>query len=95
MSNLSGGARRLASVQQERKQMPQGVAPIWLRPADVVEVVTGAASDGNDLLTVSYSGTEQQCAYLSSYTPTLGDVVAVVISANGNLLCIGRIVGTP
>jgi hypothetical protein len=74
---------------------PQGAPSAWIEPATVATVTPGAAADGNALVTVTWRGAAQQAAYLSSYTPTVSHVVAVVYQPPGGLLILGRIIGTP
>lgn len=91
---LSPGAQRLAATQNQSRP-PQGAPTCWMRPAQVQAVDLGAASDGNGLLTVTYGDSNQQCAYLDSYTPQVGHTVILLISSDGGLLCLGHPIGTP
>lgn len=74
---------------------PQGAPSAWIEPATVATVTAGGAADGNALATVTWRGTAVAAAYLASYTPTVGHVVAVVVQPPGGLLILGRIIGTP
>lgn len=91
---LGDGARRLAAEQQGAAR-PQGQPHVMMRPGEVTAIDPGAASDGQDLITVDYAGAEQLVAYLASYTPQVGHVVALLVSSDGALLCLGRPIGTP
>lgn len=79
---LAPGARRLAAP------LPPGPAPCWVEPATVTAVTSGVA-------TVSYRGATQEAAHLDSYTPTVADVVVLLVTADGCLLILGRPAGTP
>jgi len=78
-----------------RGKPPQGAPSAWVEPATVATVTAGAAADGNALTTVTWRGQSVQAAYLASYTPTVGHVVAVLYQPPGGLLILGRIIGTP
>lgn len=86
-------APRLAA-EITRDRGPQGAPSAWVEQATVATVAAGAAADGNALVTVTWRGASQKAAYLSSYAPTVGHVVAVVVQG-GALLILGRIIGTP
>jgi hypothetical protein len=74
---------------------PQGAPSAWIEPAVIATVTAGAAADGSALVTVTWRGTAVQAAYLASYAPTAGHVVAVVVQPPGGLLILGRVIGTP
>jgi hypothetical protein len=78
-----------------RGRPPQGAPSAWVEPAVVAVVDVGAAADGNPLTTLTWRDTSVQAAYLSSYTPTVGDIVAVLYQPPGAPLILGHIVGTP
>lgn len=78
-----------------RGQPPQGAPSAWVEPATVTTVTAGAAADGAALVTVTWRGEPVQAAYLASWTPTLGHVVAVLYQPPGGLLILGRMVGAP
>lgn len=78
-----------------RGKPPQGAPSAWVEPATVASVAAGAAADGNALVTLTWRGQSIKAAYLSSYTPTAGHVVAVLYQPPGGLLILGRIIGTP
>lgn len=84
---LSPGAARLAQ-QQGRDRPPQGVTYSWPDSAVITAVTAGVA-------TVAYRGATQQVAHLDHYTPTVGDVVVVLITSDGQALILGRPTGTP
>jgi hypothetical protein len=79
----------------DRGRAPQGAPSAWIEPATVATVTAAAAADGNALVTVTWRGASQQAAYLSSYAPVVGHVVAVVYQPPGGLLILDRIIGTP
>ena len=69
--------------------------PLVIRFGTVTAIASGAASDGNDQLTVSVNGSTQYAPYLASYTSrTVGDVVAVALIA-GSPLILGKRIGAP
>jgi hypothetical protein len=78
-----------------RGKPPQGAPSAWVEPAVVATVTAGAAADGNALAAVTWRGQTVSAAYLASYTPTAGHVVAVLYQPPGGLLILGRIIGTP
>lgn len=78
-----------------RGKPPQGAPSAWIEQAVVASVTAAAAADGNALVTVTWRGVSTQAAYLASYTPTVGHVVAVVYQPPGALLILGRVIGTP
>lgn len=84
--------RLAAEISRDRP--PQGALSAWIEQATVSTVTAGAAADGNALAVVTWRGVTQQAAYLATYTPTVGHVVAVAIQA-GQLLILGRVIGTP
>lgn len=84
--------RLAAEISRDRP--PQGALSAWIEQAVIATVTAGGAADGNALVTVTWRGATQQAAYLASYTPTVGHVVAVAIQA-GQLLILGRVIGTP
>jgi len=61
--------------------------------ATVVSVAAGGASNGS-LVVIDWDGTNVEVPYLSSYTPVVNHVVAV-LKTGPLLLILGRIVGTP
>lgn len=79
---LGPGARRLAGPPAP------GPAQCWVEPATVTAVTSGIA-------TVSYRGATQDAAHLDSYTPTVADVVVLLVTADGSLLILGKPAGTP
>lgn len=78
-----------------RDRRPQGAPTCWMEPATVATVSAGAAADGNALVTLTWRGQSVKAAYLSSYTPVVAHIVAVVYQPPGGLLILGRIIGTP
>lgn len=78
-----------------RGKRPQGSLSAWIEPAVVASSTPGAAADGNALATLTWRGQSVQAAYLASYTPTAGHVVAVAYQPPGGLLILGRVIGTP
>ncbi len=91
---LGKGGRRLAA-EQARNRPPQGIPDCWIEPGVIAAVTAGAAADGNDLASVTYRGTTTDAPYLASYTPTVGHIVALLVQSTGNVLVLGRIIGTP
>lgn len=66
--------------------------------AVVTNVAAGAAADGNALVTVDWMGDSYQASYLNTYTPVVGHVVRIewlASNGTGQLLILGRIIGTP
>ena len=94
MGHLSPGAARLAA-EQARDRPPQGHTYCRVAPGTITAVTAGAASDGEDLVTVSYAGTTQDAAYPSTYTPLVGHTVNLMITSDGALFILGRFIGTP
>lgn len=84
--------RLAAEISRDRP--PQGALSAWVEQAVIATVTAGAAADGNALVAVTWRGVSQQAAYLATYTPTVGHVVAVAVQA-GQILILGRIIGTP
>jgi hypothetical protein len=91
---VASNVHRLAS-EMLRGKPPQGAPSAWVEPALVATVTAGAAADGNAAVTVTWRGQATNAAYLSSYTPTVGHVVAVIYQPPASLLIVGRIIGTP
>lgn len=90
---LQNGSKLAAEIL--RGKTPQGSPSAWVEPATVTTVSAGAAADGNALVTVTWRGQAVQAAYLSSYTPVVAHIVAVLYQPPGGLLILGRIIGTP
>lgn len=67
----------------------------WVETATITTVSAGAAADGNALVTISWRGQSLNASYLSTYTPTVGHVVAVVIQPPSLPLILSRVIGTP
>lgn len=61
----------------------------WAGTATVTNAAKGTAPDGRKLITVSWRGTPTDCAYLASYTPTVGHAV-VFIKDGPSLFVLGR-----
>lgn len=59
----------------------------------VTNVATGAAADGNALVTVDVYGTEAYATYGDHYTPVVGHVVLLAQTQPRVILC--RLIGTP
>jgi hypothetical protein len=78
-----------------RGKPPQGAPSAWVEQAVVATVAAGAAADGNALVTVTWRGQAVKAAYLASYTPTAGHVVAVIYQPPAGLMVLGRVIGTP
>lgn len=93
MPELTPNGRRLAA-EHLRTKVPQGNPTGYIALGTVATVTAGAASDGNALVTVTVNGATQEAAYLASWTPTVGHIVAVLVQA-ANLLILGRTIGTP
>lgn len=91
---LSPNARRLAA-ETSRDRPPQGTPAVWFEPGTVTAVTPGAASDGNALVLITYRGVSVNAAFLASYTPTVGHVVTLLVSSSGQILILGRVIGTP
>lgn len=80
---------------QQKAQTKAAATANTAQTADVSGISPGAARDGRDLVSVTYRGGETTCAgYLESYTPTVGDRVAVLL-IDDQLIIAGRIVGAP
>lgn len=64
--------------------------------ATVDSVDPGAATDGHDQLVIALGGDTFAAPYLqtSGWTPTAGDVVAVLF-VHGSPLVLGHVIGTP
>lgn len=62
--------------------------------AQVTNVLSGTAADGNALVQVSWRGSKFTAAYLSTYAPAIGHQVAVVLAGSEPLI-LGRVIGTP
>jgi hypothetical protein len=77
-----------------RDRPAQGAPSAGVEQAVIAGVSAGAAADGSALVTVTWRGASTQAAYLASYSPTVGHVVAVVVQG-GALLILGRVIGTP
>jgi len=88
--NLSRVAAELG-----RDRPSQGWQPVAAEQATVITVTPGAASDGNAAVTVTWHGTSVPAVYLSSYTPTVGHNVLVLVQPSAPLVILGRIIGTP
>lgn len=69
-------------------------SPLRLVLGTVSTVTVGGAADGNAAVTVSIGGSAQLAPYLESYTPTAGDLVAVLLSAGAPLI-LGQVIGLP
>jgi hypothetical protein len=65
-----------------------------MRFGTVTAVDAGAATDGADQATVTIRGNDVLASYLDTYTPTVDDVVAVVL-VDGSPFILGKRVGTP
>jgi hypothetical protein len=64
-------------------------------PAVVDGAIPGGAADGATLATVTWRGTPRlPVPYRASYTPTVGDVVLLLIQGP-QVIIMGRIAGTP
>ncbi len=63
-------------------------------PAQVTAVATGAAADGNALVSVDWRGTVIEVAYLSSYSPAVGHTVLLLVQGS-QVVIVGRLIGTP
>lgn len=60
----------------------------------IATVTAGAAADGNAAATVTVVGSTGPAPYLASYTPTVGDTVAVAL-VDGSPLILGHVIGLP
>jgi hypothetical protein len=91
MAQLGRGAQRLAEVQQ---QPPGGPHPIaWYEPA-IVAGMSGTASDGNTLCTVTWRGGTYEASYTTGYTPVVGHTVLLLVQWP-QLVVHVRVIGTP
>ncbi len=68
--------------------------PARYASAQVVAVATGAAADGNALVSIDWRGTTVEVAYLASYAPAVGHTVLVLMQGP-QLVIVGRLIGTP
>jgi len=87
-------SRDRLAAELQRDPRPQGAPVCWLEQATVTAVTAGGAADGSALCTVTWRGETHEAAYLASYTPVVGHVVAVVVQPP-SLLVLGRVIGTP
>ena len=84
-----------AAAEMNRDRPSQGWQPLAAEQATVATVTAGAASDGNAAVTVTWHGSTVPAVYLSSYTPTVGHSVLVMVLPSAPLVILGRIIGTP
>lgn len=89
---MSRNIRRLAATVNE-KTAPPSAASV-LRIGTIATVTAGAAADGFNAVTVTVRGSTIDAPYLDSYSPTLGDLVAVLLVDNAPLI-LGVVVGLP
>lgn len=87
---MAAGAQRFTRQQIDKATADQPHGEI----AVVTATTTGGGTDGNTLVTVTHNGSVQKYAYLGSYTPVVGDVVAIH-PWGGTYLILGRPVGIP
>ncbi len=91
--SLDIALRRLATSVSDPERRA-GSAPLRMMLGTVTIVTPGAAADGHAAVTVSVGGSAQQSPYLASYTPTVTDLVAVLLSAGAPLI-LGQVIGLP
>lgn len=87
---LDDALRSLADI--DSAQIPGEV--LLLRLGTIATVTSGAAADGNAAASVTVKGSTTPAPYLSSYTPTVGHTVAVLL-VNNSPLILGRVIGLP
>lgn len=68
--------------------------PLRIRVVTVAAVTPGAATDGNAAVTVTYGSDTFPAPYLASYTPTVGDVVLLLLNGPSPLI-VGQVIGFP
>lgn len=61
----------------------------WIGTAEVTDAAAGQTTDGRLLIAVQWRGATTQCAYLDSYTPSVGDYVTFLKSGSSALV-LGR-----
>lgn len=82
-------------AQQQREQLAHAAKQIPEKPiATVTAVATGAGTDGQTLVTVSYAGASLALPHKASYTPVVGHIV-VLDRAGGQWIVDDRLVGFP
>lgn len=92
---MDGLKRLAAELHRARPPQAQGAPACWVEPGLVATVTAGAAADSNALVAVTYRGVTTEAAYLSSYTPTVGHVVLLLVQSSGSVVVLGRLIGTP
>lgn len=65
-----------------------------MRLGTVATVTAGGAADGHAAVSVTVLGSTTPAPYLAAYTPTVGDLVAVLL-VDGSPLILGHVIGLP
>lgn len=90
---VSGRQRLLAELPPPRDAA--GARPeVWFEPGLIATVTAGGASDGNALVEVTWRGGTTEVPYLSTYTPTVGHTVLLLVQLP-QVVVLARIIGTP
>lgn len=91
----------MSSALEAARQLALAIAPADALPTlrhkigTVTSVTAGAAADGNAAVTVTIEGNAVPAPYLASYTtPTVNDVVSVLLVDNSPLI-LGKRIGLP
>jgi hypothetical protein len=70
------------------------VPTAWYESGVITAVTVGAASDGNNLVTVAWRGGTYDMPFLASYAPTVGHTV-LLLAQHPQAVILGRVIGTP
>lgn len=95
MKETAREIRRLnQSLKRQPKFQPGKPATLKYRKGTIASVTAGAASDGHAAVSVTIGSDTIPAPYLASYTPTVGDMVAVLLVGNSPLI-LGSPIGLP
>jgi hypothetical protein len=90
VSTARAAARRLARAMHQQHPGPT----LRHRLGTIASVTAGAAADGSAAVSVTVDGNTIPAPYLASYTPTVSDVVSVLLVGTSPLI-LGKPIGLP
>lgn len=94
MAVTPSGRGRARLGEEIRRAAGDAGAGVRLEQATVTAVQTGAAADGNDLVTVAWRGLDVPAPYPAGLALSVGQVVLVAYQ-DPQLLILSRLIGTP